>query len=54
MPFGPYDLHGEVYDRFCEEQIAIIVLFESSGLKMPEHDVGQVGTMPDSASFSSV
>lgn len=20
-----YDLHGEVYDRFCEEQIAIIV-----------------------------
>jgi len=25
MPFGPYDLHGEVYDRFCEEQIAVIV-----------------------------
>src|SRR5713101_6228140 len=22
MPFGPYDLHGEVYDRFREEQIA--------------------------------
>ena len=26
MPFGPYDPHGEVYDRFCEEQIAVIVL----------------------------
>ena len=26
MPFGPYDLHGEVYDRLCEEQIAVIVL----------------------------
>jgi hypothetical protein len=26
MPFGPYDLHGAVYDRFCEEQIAVIVL----------------------------
>ena len=26
MPFGPYDLHGEVYDHFCEEQIAGIVL----------------------------
>jgi protein-tyrosine phosphatase len=26
MPFGPYDLHGEVYDRFREEQIAVIVL----------------------------
>ena len=26
MPFGPYDLHGEAYDRFCEEQIAVIVL----------------------------
>jgi hypothetical protein len=26
MPFGPYDLHGEVYDRFCEEQIGVIVL----------------------------
>jgi hypothetical protein len=25
MPFGPYELHGEVYDRFCEEQIAVIV-----------------------------
>src|SRR5205823_15133780 len=24
MPFGQYDLHGEVYDRFCEEQIAVI------------------------------
>ena len=23
MPFGPYDLHGEVYDRFCEEQIVV-------------------------------
>jgi hypothetical protein len=21
MPFGPYDLHGKVYDRFCEKQI---------------------------------
>lgn len=26
MPFGPYDLHGEVYDRFREEQIAVVVL----------------------------
>jgi hypothetical protein len=25
MRFGPYELHGEVYDRFCEEQIAVIV-----------------------------
>ena len=23
MPFGPYNLHGEVYDRFCEEQAAV-------------------------------
>ena len=29
MPFGPYDLHGEVYDRFREEQIAVIVLLAS-------------------------
>jgi hypothetical protein len=29
MPFGPYDLHGDVYDRFCEEQIAVIVLLAS-------------------------
>jgi protein-tyrosine phosphatase len=29
MPFGPYDLHGEVYDCFCEEQIAVIVLLAS-------------------------
>jgi Polymorphic toxin system, DSP-PTPase phosphatase len=29
MPFGPYDLHGEVYDRFCEEQIGGIVLLAS-------------------------
>jgi protein tyrosine/serine phosphatase len=29
MPFGPYDLHGEVYDRFCEEQIGVIVLLAS-------------------------
>ena len=29
MPFGPYDLHGEVYDRFCEEQIAVIVMLAS-------------------------
>jgi protein-tyrosine phosphatase len=29
MPFGPYDLHGEVYDRFCEERIAAIVLLAS-------------------------
>src|SRR5437763_1497293 len=29
MPFGPYDLHSEVYDRFCEEQIAVIVLLAS-------------------------
>jgi len=25
MPFGPYDLHGEVYDQFREEQIRVIV-----------------------------
>jgi protein-tyrosine phosphatase len=29
MPFGPYDPHGEVYDRFHEEQIAVIVLLAS-------------------------
>ena len=29
MPFGPYALHGEVYDRFCEEQVALIVLLVS-------------------------
>jgi protein tyrosine/serine phosphatase len=29
MPFGPYDLHGEVYDRLCAEQIAVIVLLAS-------------------------
>jgi protein-tyrosine phosphatase len=29
MPFGPYDLHGEVYDHFCEEQIGVIVLLAS-------------------------
>jgi hypothetical protein len=29
MPFGQYDLHGEVYDRLCEEQIAVIVLLAS-------------------------
>src|SRR5438067_10141058 len=29
MPFGQYDLHGEVYDRFCEEQISVIVLLAS-------------------------
>ena len=29
MPFGPYDLHGEAYDRFCEEQITVIVLLAS-------------------------
>jgi hypothetical protein len=29
MPFGPYDLHGEVYDRYCEEQIEVIVLLAS-------------------------
>src|SRR6266705_812048 len=29
MPFGLYDLHSEVYDRFCEEQIAVIVLLAS-------------------------
>jgi len=29
MPFGPYDLHGEVYDQFCEAQIAVIVLLAS-------------------------
>jgi len=29
MPFGPYDLHGEVYDRFREAQIAVVVLLAS-------------------------
>ena len=29
MPFGLYDLHGEVYDRWREEQIAVIVLLAS-------------------------
>jgi protein-tyrosine phosphatase len=29
MPFGPYDPHGEVYDCFCEKQIAGIVLLAS-------------------------
>ena len=29
MPFGPYDLHGEVYDQWCEEQIAVIVMLAS-------------------------
>jgi predicted protein tyrosine phosphatase len=29
MPFGLYDLHGEVYDRFREEQIAVIVVLAS-------------------------
>src|SRR5215467_8891146 len=29
MLFGPYDLHGEVYDRWCVEQIAVIVLLAS-------------------------
>ena len=29
MPFGLYDLHGEVYDRFREERIAVIVLLAS-------------------------
>jgi protein-tyrosine phosphatase len=26
MPFGPYDLHGEVYDQFRQEQISVVVL----------------------------
>jgi protein-tyrosine phosphatase len=29
MPFGPYDLHSEVYDRFRAEQIAVVVLLAS-------------------------
>ena len=37
MPFGPYDLHSEVYDRWCEEQIAVIVLLAS------DDDMGDVG-----------
>jgi protein-tyrosine phosphatase len=28
-PCGPYDLHGEVYDQFYEEQIAVSVLLAS-------------------------
>jgi hypothetical protein len=31
MPFGPYDLHGEVYDRWCEAQIAVM------GFLAPRH-----------------
>lgn len=26
MPFGPYDLHDEVYDQFRQEQITVVVL----------------------------
>jgi protein-tyrosine phosphatase len=26
MPFGPYDLHGEVYDQFRQERISVVVL----------------------------
>jgi hypothetical protein len=29
ISFGQYDLHGEVYDCFCEEQIGGIVLLAS-------------------------
>ena len=29
MPFGFYDLHGEVYDRWSAEHIAVIVLLAS-------------------------
>src|SRR5262249_27843568 len=29
MPFGPYDLHGDAYDCFGAEQIAVIVLLAS-------------------------
>jgi hypothetical protein len=29
MPFGPYDLHGEVYEQFYKAQIAVIVLLAS-------------------------
>ena len=29
MPFGQYDLHGEVYDQFHEAQIGVIVLLAS-------------------------
>src|SRR5262245_9346322 len=29
MPFCPYDLPSEVYEQFCEEQIAVIVLLAS-------------------------
>ena len=29
MTFGQYDLHGEVYDRWCEAQITVIVLLAS-------------------------
>lgn len=29
MPFGPYDLHGGVYEQFREAQIAVIVLLAS-------------------------
>jgi len=39
MPFGPYDLHGEVYDRFCEEQITVIVLLASDEECLRRQDV---------------
>lgn len=29
MPFGPYDLHGAVYEHFCAEHISVIVLLAS-------------------------
>jgi protein-tyrosine phosphatase len=29
MPFGRYDLHGEVYEQFREEHIAVVVLLAS-------------------------
>ena len=29
MPFGPYDFHGELYDQFRAERIAVIVLLAS-------------------------
>ena len=35
MPFGPYDLHGEVYDQFHEAQIAVIVLLASDDECLP-------------------
>ena len=41
MPFGQYDLHGEVYDHFCEVQIVgIILLAEEAREERKIHSEG--------------